>query len=99
MKPKIYIAGQISGDPGYLAKFRDAEKKLSDGGYAVLNPASLPEGMSAADYMRICFAMIDAADTVVFLPDYKKSLGAMLEMQYCTYIGKDMLVLSEEAGE
>ena len=55
----------------------------------MLNPAELPEGMAQADYMRICFAMIDVADAVVFLPDTAESAGARLEMAYCAYIGKE----------
>lgn len=45
---------------------------------------------SKEDYMRICFAMIDVADLVVFLPDAKDSAGARLEKAYCEYVGKEM---------
>ena len=45
--------------------------------------------MAQADYMRICFAMIDVADAVVFLPDAAESAGARLEMAYCEYIKKE----------
>lgn len=44
--------------------------------------------MTPADYMRICLAMIDVADSVVFLPSAKDSAGARLERAYCEYIGK-----------
>lgn len=86
---KVYIAGKITGDPGYQDKFLKAEILLHQRGYIVLNPAELPEGMSPADYMRICFAMIDTADAVVFLSDAAESAGARLEMAYCEYIGKE----------
>lgn len=46
--------------------------------------------MAPADYMRICFAMIDVADAVVFLPDAAESAGARLEKAYCEYVGKEM---------
>ena len=55
----------------------------------MLNPAELPEGMEPKDYMRICFAMIDVADAVVFLPDAAESACARLEMAYCEYIEKE----------
>ena len=55
----------------------------------MLNPAELPEGMAKADYMRICFAMIDVADAVIFLPGAAESAGARLEMAYCEYIEKE----------
>lgn len=86
---KVYIAGKITGDPGYRDKFAAAEIQLGWQGNIVLNPAELPEGMSPADYMRICFAMIDVADAVVFLPGAADSEGARLEKAYCKYIGKE----------
>lgn len=85
---KVYIAGKITGDPEYWTKFWQAEEKFVNQGHIVLNPANLPEGMGTADYMRICFAMIDAADLCVFLPDWEESRGARLERAYCEYIGK-----------
>lgn len=92
---KIYIAGQITGDPDYKKKFDAVEKGYRKHGYITLNPASLPEGMSRADYMRICFAMIDTADKVVFMPGYQNSAGAQLELQYCNYTNKNVGFLSE----
>ena len=92
---KVYIAGKITGDAGYRDKFAAAEIQLGWQGHTVLNPAELPEGMAPADYMRICFAMIDTADVVVFLPDAKDSAGARLEKAYCEYIGKEMKFWSD----
>ena len=86
---KIYIAGKITGDPKYREKFKEAAADIARGGHIPLNPADLPKGMRPKDYMRICFAMIDVADAVVFLPDAKESAGAKLEMEYCEYIGKE----------
>ena len=63
---KIYIAGKIAGDRRYRAKFREAAKALEAAGHVVLNPATLPDGLTDADYMRICMAMVDAADLAVF---------------------------------
>ena len=74
---KVYIAGKITGNKKYHEMFDLAERVYSKK-YIVLNPATLPEGMSAADYMRICFAMIDAADLVAFLPGWRTSPGTML---------------------
>ena len=86
---KVYIAGKITGDPGYRDKFAAAEIQLGWQGHTVLNPAELPSGMSREDYMRICFAMIDVADAVVFLPDAAESAGARLERAYCEYVEKE----------
>ena len=87
---KIYIAGKITGDPNYKMKFRMAAKHIQElyPLAVILNPAELPEGLTPKDYMRSCFAMIDVADAVVFLPDAVESAGARLEMAYCEYIEK-----------
>lgn len=91
---KIYIAGKITGDPDYRAKFADAQRQIEAQGHIVLNPATLPDGMEPKDYMRICFAMIDVADRVLFLRDWFLSTGAKIEMSYCDYIGKKYILAS-----
>ena len=58
---KIYIAGKIAGDRRYRAKFREAAKALEAAGHVVLNPATLPDGLTDGDYMRICMAMVEWA--------------------------------------
>lgn len=90
-RKKIYIAGRITGDAGYREKFARVQAKLEGEGYVVLSPAVLPHGMSNADYMRICFAMIDVADAVFFLGDWCASPGARLEREYCAYTCKPIL--------
>lgn len=88
---KIYIAGAITNDPLYKAKFEGAEAAFTKGGHIVLNPANNPRGLTNAEYMRIDFAMIDAADLVYFLSDSSQSEGARLERAYCHYTGKEIL--------
>lgn len=61
---KIYLAGRIAGDRKYRAKFREAARELEGMGHVVLNPATLPDGLTDADYMQICIAMLNAADLV-----------------------------------
>lgn len=90
---KAYIAGKITGDPNYYEKFIIGQKALAYEGFTVLNPAELPEGMRPADYMRICFAMMDSADVVAFLPDWDQSNGAKLEHAWCQYVGKTTMYL------
>lgn len=90
---KVYIAGKITGDSAYREKFQQAQRDLEGEGFIVLNPAELPEGMIPSDYMRICFAMMDSADVVAFLPDYRQSRGARLEFDWCQYTGKQTMFL------
>lgn len=95
MRRKIYIAGKITGDTNYRSKFAKIAKRYKASGFTVINPALLPAGMRTEDYAKICFEMLNAADTVVFLPDYLDSYGARLEMTYCQYIRKPMEFLEE----
>lgn len=99
MATKIYIAGKITGDPDYKAKFNAAAEAYKKAGYIVLNPSWMPENMQNADYMRLCFAMIDTADVVAFLPGYRLSAGAQLELQYCFYIDKDVKLPDDELAD
>ena len=85
---KLYIAGKITGDENYRAKFRAEADRLEALGHVVLNSAILPDGLAEADYMRLCFAMLDCADAAAFLPDWEESAGAAVERAYCKRAGK-----------
>ena len=79
-KKTVYLAGKITGDPFYRSKFYEAQKKLEEGGFIVVNPALLPsEGFTWEAYMRMAGAMLDECAEVCFLPDWKESKGAQRE--------------------
>lgn len=84
----IYIAGQIKGNPDYREDFNAAEAYLMYRGYAVINPAMLPEGLPPEKYMPICLAMLEAADAVLVLNGGIGSDSATLERAYADYQGK-----------
>ena len=98
---KIYIAGKIAGDSAVSGQVQGRPPRPWEAaGHVVLNPATLPDGLTDGDYMRICMAMVDAADLAVFLPDYQESRGAMVEWAYCQRIGKDCaMYLDMKKGE
>lgn len=95
---KIYLAGKIAGDRKYRAKFREAARALEAEGHVVLNPATLPDGLTDVDYMQIGMAMLNAAELAVFLPDYRESRGAMVEWAWCQRTGKDCALFLDMTG-
>lgn len=79
-KRTLYLAGKITGDPYYFTKFYNAQKKLEEGGFIVVNPALIPaEGFTWEAYMRMSGAMLAECAEVCFLPDWKESKGAKYE--------------------
>lgn len=93
---KIFISGLITGDPNYKEKFNKADSNLSSIGCIVLNPSVLPFGMRVQDYMQIGLAMIDCADAIFMLPDWKESRGAIIEHEYASYCRKKIFYSLEE---
>lgn len=93
MRRVVYISGPITGVPRYWEAFERAEYLLTAKGYIPLSPARLPEGLTNEQYMRICFAMIDSADMVLFLSNWPTSHGSVLEHHYCEYTNKPILNL------
>ena len=94
---KIYIAGKISGDPGYKEKSAAAAAVLRCRWpeAVILNPASLPEKMTPGDYMAICLPMLLRAGVVAFLPDWQRSNGASIERALAAYVGKTVIDVEE----
>lgn len=87
-KPVVYIAGPITGVERYWEPFEKAEEELEAAGFIALTPTRLPLGLTVEQYMRIDMAMIDSADAVLLLPGWTGSPGALVEYNYCNYIGK-----------
>ena len=58
------------------------------GGFTVLNPAVLPDGLAPEQYMPICMAMLEQAEGIYLLEGWEDSPGARLEWQYALYQGK-----------
>lgn len=103
-KKTVYLAGKITGDPFYRSKFYEAQKKLEEGGFIVVNPALLPsEGFTWEAYMRMSSAMLDECAAVCFLPDWTESKGATFEFGRAAALGKRVFLYAaweaEQDGE
>lgn len=80
---KTYIAGPMTGYENFNRQsFNDVAVRLHIEKHTVLNPATLPDGLTQGQYMDICFAMIRAADAIYLLKGYEESKGAMAELAY-----------------
>lgn len=95
-KETVYLAGKITGDPFYRSKFYDAQKKLEEGGFIVLNPALLPsEGFTYEAYIRMSSAMLDECEAACFLSDWIDSNGAIYEYGKATAAGKRVFLFAD----
>ena len=94
---RVYIAGKMTGleDKGRKA-FQKAELQLKALGHVVLNPAILPDGLLSHQYMPICLAMLEQAEAIYLLDNWRDSPGAKLELEYARYQHK--LIRAQEDG-
>ena len=99
-KETVYLAGKITGDLFYRSKFHEAQKKLEEGGFIVVNPAILPsEGFTWEAYMRMAGAMLNECAAACFLPDWTDSKGAKFEFGEATAHGKRVFFFADWEAE
>ena len=90
---KVYIAGKITDCPDYMEQFAEVERMLQKQGHATMNPTVLPPGFEHHEYMKICFAMIDACEEVYMLDNWRDSKGAKMEHDYAVANGKTIMFM------
>lgn len=95
----VYIAGPITGVAKYWEPFEKMAEEVRAAGYIPLIPTWQPTGLSNAQYMRMCMAMLDAADAVLLLPGWRDSIGATIEAAYAGYVGKPVTESIEKLRE
>lgn len=98
MKPRLYIAGPMTGlkDFNYPA-FHAAAAKLRAIGHEVENPAENPAPPCGTwlAYMRMSLVQISRCDGVVMLPGWEQSRGARAEFRIACDLGLQVLTLEQ----
>lgn len=94
---KIYIAGPMSGLVEFnRPAFMFTAAKLTGRGNTVLNPAILPDGLSQAEYMDICLAMLRCAEVIYLLKGWEESPGARAEKALAEKLEMQIIYQEEE---
>ena len=81
-RPKIYIAGKVTGLPydEVKAKFAQAALMLWTMGFEPVNPVELvPSEAGWNKAMRLCIRELADCEFIYLLPDWYKSKGALVE--------------------
>lgn len=95
---KVYVSGQITGTDDFMDRFSAAEKKLTEQGYSVINPAKvnaqMPEDTSYDGYMEMSQTMLKQADVIYMLKGWELSNGANTEFAWALEWGK--MIMFEE---
>lgn len=89
-KPKIYIAGKVTGEPYQECreKFAMAEFRLRRKGYETINPLRLaPQDANWQDAMKKCVRELAICDEIFMLKDWKNSRGAKVEHYIAEQLG------------
>ena len=105
---KVYISGKMTGlKPRQIKKiFGKTEKRIIENNpdMYVMNPAVTYnmlkyDAFSYEDWLRIDFAMIDACDAIVMIPNWKDSIGAKREIAYAYKHNKKVYYPNFKLGE
>lgn len=100
---KIYISGPITGTDDYMDRFANAEKRLKENGYEVINPAlvnsNLPESTNYGEYMAVAMVLLKMCDCIYMLDGWKESNGAREEYSYAMANGYFFRYENRKAGK
>ncbi len=99
-RERVYIAGKVSGLPGYQVVFRAAEMGLYRRGWRygnVVNPAKeCPQGWGWWRCMARCLRLLLGCDAIALLPNWKESKGARIEYAVARIAGKRVYDLKKK---
>jgi hypothetical protein len=94
---RVYISGPMSGLPDFNYPAFNAEAaRIRALGYTVENPTENPPvpGHVWELYMRAALRQMLTCDTVAFLPDWRQSRGANVEIELAIHLGMAVIPAS-----
>lgn len=95
---KIYLSGPMSGYPEYnFPAFRAAAKRLRELGLEVIDPSEInqPDLNSWEQCMKNALRDMMLCDTIVMLPGWQNSKGAVIELELSEKLGYHSYELEE----
>jgi hypothetical protein len=91
---RVYISGPMTGQPRHnFPAFFAAEQRWRDAGWDVSNPARNFGGrldLDRVEYMRCDVGQLLEVDAIAFLPGWKGSRGALVELAIAEELGLDL---------
>ena len=100
---KIYISGKITGLPfkEVKDKFQKVQNFLEELGFEVINPLKngLKKDSSWEEHMKIDIELLTSCDVVYMLNGWIDSVGACIEYDIATRMGKKILFESDMVNE
>lgn len=100
-KHTVYVSGPMSGIENLnYPLFYHIDKRLVAGGYRVLNPADNRVENKTGDelyqeFMRLALKQLLESDSMVLLPGWQNSKGAVMEKTVADMIGINTFELTE----
>lgn len=98
---RVFISGQVTGNPNYVEQFSKAENWLASRSYDIediLNPAIFcSPKWSWWKCMRRCLKELRSCDSIAQLPNWNKSKGARIEATFAKMTGKVFIQIPESA--
>jgi len=95
MKPKVYTIGAISSDPHWKPKFQEIKDQYEALGCHVLSPLDHGDGLTYETYMKLSMRYVFECDSLVALPDWEDSPGAIAEVALANCLQKPVLFRGE----